>query len=231
MPTGTGAFLNMATLTTHGGGAMQFLTRGLLCGFLLVALPALAQPDAGTGFGTLIGTVIDALTKKPLPGAVVTATSPNLAGERTVVTDAQGSYRIPQLPPGVYALRFELETYKPYKRAEVQLRLNRIIRVNVELLPASFEGELDVTGTNVPTSDVATCPVGVNVDVEFIKSITVSRPSDKDGAPRTFESLSEQAPDAQTDSYGVSINGPVEPENGYVVDGLEVDFDKVPTVP
>ena len=84
---------------------------------------------------TIVGTVVSADGKKPAADVVVTATSPNLQGEQTVVSDAQGNYRIPQLPPGVYTLRFEKEQYKPYNRADVQLRLNRTIRVNVELLP------------------------------------------------------------------------------------------------
>lgn len=94
---------------------------------------------------TIIGTVISAQSRQPLPDVVVTATSPNLQGEQTVVTDAQGNYRIPQLPPGVYTLRFEDEGFKPYARSDIQLRLNRTIRVNVELLPNSLGGE--ATGT------------------------------------------------------------------------------------
>ncbi len=46
-------------------------------------------------------------------------------------------YRIPQLPPGIYTLRFEKEAFQPYSRADITLRLDRTIRVNVELLPES----------------------------------------------------------------------------------------------
>lgn len=87
---------------------------------------------------TIIGTVIDAQSRRPIADVVVTATSPNLQGEQTVVTDAQGNYRIPQLPPGVYTLRFENDSYKPYARSDIQLKLNRTIRVNVEMLPNSL---------------------------------------------------------------------------------------------
>ncbi|NMO13975.1 DUF3520 domain-containing protein [Pyxidicoccus fallax] len=233
---------------------MERSARGLLCGLLLwMGAPALAQPDAGTGTSVIIGTVIDAQSRQPVPEVVVTATSPNLQGEQTVVTDAQGNYRLPQLPPGIYTLRFEKEQFKPYARADIQLRLNRTIRVNVELLPESVGEVVEIIGTP-PTIDVGSTTGGVNVDQEFIKRIAVARPGGRGGAsrdtaaqapsqpaargptvtqshagmstggtPRSFESPAGVAPSAQPDSYGVSINGATSPENGYVVDGLSTN--------
>ncbi|MCY1016353.1 TonB-dependent receptor [Pyxidicoccus sp. MSG2] len=188
----------------------------VLAAGLLYGSAAFAQSS------TMIGTIIDAQSRQPVPDVVVTATSPNLQGEQTVVSDAQGNYRIPQLPPGVYTLRFEKEQFRPYARADVQLRLNRTIRVNVELLPESLGEVVEITGTP-PTIDVGSTTTGVNVDQEFIKRIAVARPGGKGGAARSFESLAELAPGAQTDNYGVSINGATSPENGYVVDGLSTN--------
>ncbi|RKH00515.1 TonB-dependent receptor [Corallococcus carmarthensis] len=188
----------------------------VLAAGLLYGSAAFAQSSV------IIGTVINTEDKKPAADVVVTATSPNLQGEQTVVTDAQGNYRIPQLPPGTYTLRFEKETFKPYARPEIQLLLNRTIRVNVELLPDSFTQTVDVIGTP-PTIDVGSTNQGVNVDQEFIKRIAVARPVGKGGATRSFESLAELAPGAQSDQYGVSINGTTSPENGYVVDGLSTN--------
>ncbi|WP_245814573.1 TonB-dependent receptor [Cystobacter ferrugineus] len=170
----------------------------------------------------IIGSVVNADNKKPVADVVVTATSPNLQGEQVVVTDAQGQYRIPQLPPGVYTLRFDKESFRPFSRSEVQLRLDRTIRVNVELLPEGFTEEIVLTGTP-PTIDVGSTNTGVNVDQDFIKRIAVNRPGGKGGGARSFESLAELAPGAQSDSYGVSINGTTSPENGYVVDGLSTN--------
>jgi hypothetical protein len=189
----------------------------LLAG-LLIGSAALAQSSSSV----IIGTVVSADTKQPVADVVVTATSPNLQGEQTVVTDAQGSYRIPQLPPGEYTLRYEKEAFKPFSRSDIQLRLNRTIRVNVELLPEAFTEVIEVAGTP-PTIDVGSTTTGVNVDQEFIRRIAVNRPGGKGGAARSFDSLAELAPGAQNDQYGVSINGSTSPENGYVVDGLSTN--------
>ncbi|WP_164019153.1 YfbK domain-containing protein [Pyxidicoccus trucidator] len=199
---------------------MKSIVPRVLCGLLmLLAVPSLAQPAAGTPSSVIIGTVIDAQSRQPIADAVVTATSPALQGEQTVVTDAKGNFRIPQLPPGVYTLRFEKEQFKPYARSDVQLRPNRTIRINAELLPESLGAVVELSGAP-PTIDVGSTTAGVNVDQEFIKRIAVARPGGKGGAARSFESLAETRPGARSDNYGVSISGTSSPERGYVVDGL-----------
>ncbi|HYI02413.1 TonB-dependent receptor, partial [Hyalangium sp.] len=193
----------------------------VLCAGLLFGSAVLAQSSSSV----IIGTVVNAdpsANKAPIVDVVVTATSPNLQGEQTVVTDKSGGYRIPQLPPGDYTLRFDAQGFKPFARSAVQLRLNRTIRVNVELLPEAFTEQIEITGTP-PTIDVGSTTTGVNVDQEFIRRIAVNRPGGKGGAARSFESLAELAPGAQNDQYGVSINGATSPENGYVVDGLSTN--------
>ena len=88
----------------------------------------------------------------------------------TVVTDAKGAYRIPQLPPGVYTLRFEREAYKPYSRDNITLRLDYSVRMNVELIPESaLSEEISVVG-QAPTVDIGSTSTGVNVSSSFIKT-------------------------------------------------------------
>ncbi len=123
------------------------LRSALCCVLLLLAAPALAD-------SVIIGTVSSADDKKPLQDVVVTATSPNLMGEQVVVTDAKGHFRIPQLPPGVYTLRFDKEFYRPFVRSNIPVRLDRTVRVNVELLTESFAEEMVVvSGGGAPPLD------------------------------------------------------------------------------
>ncbi len=96
-----------------------------------------ASSVAPSNGGKLVGTVVDASTRAPVPDVVVTATSPQLQFEQVAVTDRSGSYAFPQLAPGTYTLRFEHETYKPYPRGGIALEANRTLRLNVELLPES----------------------------------------------------------------------------------------------
>ncbi len=200
------------------------LAQGLCLVAVLFGSVALAQVTS-----VITGTVVDSATKKPVPDVLVTATAPGLMGEQVVVTDATGQYRIPQLPPSTYTLRFEKEAFKPYERGAISLRVGTTIRVNVELLPEGLTETMEVVAAP-PTVDVGSSAAGVSVDADILRNVAVIRPGGKGSAMRSFESLAELAPGANEDRYGVSISGSSSPESQYVVDGLSVNDPSVGTV-
>ena len=187
---------------------------------LLVVAPA---AHAQSGVSVLTGTVVDASSRAPVPDVVVTATSPSFQGEQVVVTDATGLYRVPQLPPGSYTLRFEKESYRPYSRAAIEVQADRTLRLNVELLPEVAGSEtVTVVGTP-PIVDVGSSTVGTTVNQDIVRNLAVARPGGLAGANRSFDSLAVLAPTANADVYGTSISGSQSPENSYLIDGLQVN--------
>ncbi len=191
----------------------------LICLALLAGSGAWAQ----IGASVLTGNVVDAATKAPVTDVVVTATSPGLQGEQVVVTDSTGLYRIPQLPPGTYTLRFEKESYRPFSRTGIDVSPDRTLRLNVELLPETAGAtEISVVGSP-PVVDVGSSTTGGSVNQDFIRNIAVARPGGLAGANRSFESLALTAPQATADVYGVAINGAQSPEQLYLIDGLSTN--------
>ena len=183
----------------------------------------LAGTAAHAQSAVLTGTVVDSSTKVPVADVVVTASSPSLQGEQVVITDASGLYRVPQLPPGSYTLRFEKETYRPYSRSGIDVVSDRTLRLNVELLPETAGTEtVTVVGT-APIIDVGSSTVGSTINQDFVHNLAVSRPNGLGGANRSFDSLAATAPGASNDVYGVSISGSQSPENSYLIDGLAVN--------
>jgi hypothetical protein len=87
------------------------------------------------GTSAIQGRVIDAETRKKLANVVITVTSPSLQGEQNQITDSSGAYRVENLPPGEYTLRAETFEYKPYSRGKITLPVDKVITVNMELLP------------------------------------------------------------------------------------------------
>ncbi len=193
-------------------------SRSLALVTCLAGSVALAQ-----GTSVLLGTLIDASTKQPVPDVVVTARAPSLQGEQVAVTDVAGQYRIPQLPPGVYTLTFTREAYRPFSRDGVTLRLGSSVRVNVELLPESALSEEILVVGHAPTIDVGSTTTGLNISGDFIRNVVVIAPGGKNAAARSFESLAGLAPGAAPDPYGISLNGATSPENQYLIDGLSVN--------
>ncbi|TQF11045.1 hypothetical protein FJV41_36235 [Myxococcus llanfairpwllgwyngyllgogerychwyrndrobwllllantysiliogogogochensis] len=146
----------------------------MLCGLLgLLASQALAQSSA------LVGTVVDARSLEPLAGVVVTVTSPTFLGEIAVLTDAQGTYRILELSPGMHTLVFQKEPYQPFMRDNVQLRPNRTRRVNVTLPLIPIDEPLEVIG-KPPLIDAGARNTCVNMSEEFVKCTDVVRPVARD---------------------------------------------------
>ncbi|WP_395833402.1 mucoidy inhibitor MuiA family protein [Archangium violaceum] len=156
------------------------------------AQQALAAPQRTS---VIIGSVVSAADKAPIADVTVTATSPNLSNEQVVVTDAKGEYRFSQFPPGVYMLRFDKESFRPFTRTDIQLFPERVIRVNMELLPDSFS-ELSEIEVAPPAIDVGSTSAGVSVEPEYIKRIEVKRPGGRGGASRSssFEVSLPSAP-------------------------------------
>src|SRR5262245_64234958 len=81
---------------------------GLVSAVLLWPVFAFAQ---ATGTGIVTGRVVDS-SGAVLPGVTVTMKSPQALGQFTAVTDAQGLYRISNLPPATYDARAELQGFQ-----------------------------------------------------------------------------------------------------------------------
>ncbi|HEU4533009.1 MAG TPA: DUF4349 domain-containing protein, partial [Polyangiaceae bacterium] len=136
--------------------------------------------------------------------AVVTAVSP--AGERTVVTDGAGVYRLFGLTPGAYGLRVEADRYRVEQRGVVVMQ-GASPRQDISLVPEQSQAE-EVT-------------------------VVGRAPGGGGGAPaRSFESLTEQAvPAGHASAYNVPISGSTSPENAYVIDGQSTSDAPPPTPP
>ena len=168
-------------------------------GRVIALLLALVGTAAQAQNAVLTGTVVDSSTKAPVADVVVTASSPTLQGEQVVITDASGLYRVPQLPPGSYTLRFEKESYRPFARSGIDVVSDRTLRLNVELLPDVVGTEtVTVVGT-APIIDVGSSTVGSTINQDYVHNLAVSRPNGLGGANRSFDSLAAIAPKASND--------------------------------
>jgi hypothetical protein len=104
-------------------------------------LPASAWAQA-----TITGVVKDS-TGATIPGVAVDASSPALIEKvRTAVTDDAGRYRIEDLRPGVYKVRFTLKGWAPYERDGVELAGSFTATVDAQLAIGPLTETLTVKG-------------------------------------------------------------------------------------
>src|SRR5262245_49383764 len=111
----------------------------LLSALCLGASPALGQ--ARSSSADLAGVVSDP-SKSPIRGASVTATNFAVGLARSAKTDANGSYRIPLLPPGVYEVKIEINGFSTQIKKDVTLTVGQILTLNIEMaMGGPKEGE------------------------------------------------------------------------------------------
>ncbi len=103
----------------------------LLIATVLLTIVAFSQQENAA---SITGTVTDARTKMPMPEAVVTLKSNSFEGEKYTLTDSSGSYRINNLPAGVYHITFEMEGYGKSSKDSIIVSQGISLAVNYELM-------------------------------------------------------------------------------------------------
>jgi hypothetical protein len=186
--------------------------RGCLLALAALVFTASAAMAQGVQTGVLTGTVVDT-EGLVLPGVTVTVTSPSLQGARTTVTDGNGVYSVPGLPPGNYTLQFELSGMQTVS-AQQRVDLGLTARVDARMQLATVTEQITVTA-ELPTL-VTTTTGGANYRLEEI---------DRLAAPRTVQGIAALAPGLteNTPNAGqVTIAGGFAYDNQFLVDGVDV---------
>ena len=128
---------------------------------VLTAVVAFAQATA-----ELNGRVTDD-SGAVLPGVTVAATQTDTAFMRTVVTDANGTYSMPNLPTGPYRLEMSLQGFKSYVQTGIVLQVGATPTINAVLAVGNVEETISVEGA-APLVDVRSAGISEVVENERI---------------------------------------------------------------
>jgi len=135
--------------------------------WLLVAAGAAAQ----TGQGSLRGYVKDD-QGGALPGVTVTARSAALMQPTTVLTDAEGYYRLMNLPPGTYVVTAELTGFATFRREDVLLRAGANFQVDMTMKIGTLQETVTVAGES-PMLEVSKPSNVLNISGEFQREMPI----------------------------------------------------------
>ncbi|MCC7010829.1 MAG: carboxypeptidase regulatory-like domain-containing protein, partial [Acidobacteria bacterium] len=146
-------------------GALSALLAGTI--LLANAMGAFAQ----TGSATLTGTVADNVGV--VPGASVTATQAQTNVVRTAVSNDQGVFRIPALPPGRYVVKVEMDGFRPLNVAEFNLLANEIRDLGKLTMSAGGVSESVTITAEVTPVQTATSQLTKNITSDTLVSVQV----------------------------------------------------------
>jgi outer membrane receptor for ferrienterochelin and colicin len=174
-----------------------------LISFVLAAGVAVVQAQTT---GTLSGRVLDK-QGRTVTGAKLVLSGSNLQGTRAFVSDAEGRYRFPLIPPGTYTISATHEGFNPAK-AQVLVGLDRT--ASVDLTMAQLAGAVVEVVDAAAAVDIKAAASGANFTQETLAKLPTSR---------DFGNIALLAPGVTQDEVGLKVYGGTGAENSYLVDG------------
>jgi carboxypeptidase family protein/TonB-dependent receptor-like protein len=202
-----------------------------LAAVTMLLTPCWASAQGTTG--SISGTVTDE-SKAVMPGVTVTAKNTETGLERAQVTDAQGRYRVLDLPPGPYVVTVELPGFAPVRREELTVTIGKDLLVDVELKVKGVAEQITVSGESSNVS-LGTTTIGGVVTTQQIAELPLNG--------RSFMQLATLQPGVIvsratakdfTGGFGntqLAIGGARPEQTGYLMDGTNIAdiSDKAPS--
>ena len=178
-------------------------------GLTAVAIVAGAALNAQTSVTGAVSGVVTDNNGSPVAGATVTLKSGQVT--RSIVTGADGSFRLGLLNAGSWEASVSKDGFNGYK-GTVAVNVNETRGLNVKLAPVSST-TVNVVG-NYSSVDVTSSTQGLNTSVDSIREVPLPT--------RDFSSLAYLAPGVVNSGFGndPAMGGGSGAENQYVVDGL-----------
>ena len=195
----------------------RLLLMTLLACTLIAALPGAARVHAQGVTGAILGTVTDPEGSR-LPGVTVTVTGPQLIkGQEVTTSSDQGTYRVPNLPPGVYAVSFEIQGFQPVRREGITLLSGQSLAVDVRFQVATLQETLIVTA-DAPLVDTRNSALVNIAEEQTLKNVPVERQYTK------FLNIMPGVVDTKYDfTQGNNVHGSSSRQNKYAMDGMGTD--------
>jgi hypothetical protein len=167
--------------------------------------------------GGIQGSVADT-AGEPLPGVTVVINSESMQGSRSTVTDTDGLFRFPLVPPGTYTAVFALTGFQRFEQQNVRVGLEQTITLDVRM-NSTFTEEVLVTAES-PVIDTTSPAIGSDFNQTLLNDMPLSREFNQvvylatgavEGGGLADDAVAGNA----------SIMGASALENRYVVDQLD----------
>ncbi|MEW6127371.1 MAG: carboxypeptidase regulatory-like domain-containing protein [Acidobacteriota bacterium] len=186
----------------------------MLC--VLCTAPGLAQ----TTSGSITGTIVDQ-QQSAIANATVTATEESKGFSLTAITDNEGRFVLPQVPPGTYTLRIEASGFKSQERKAITLIANdRLTLGNLSLEVGAVTETVSVTSEATPIQ-AESGERSFAIQGEVIRNTGVKTRSYINLATLAPGVVTTGAGDGNTEnSTNLSVNGVRTNSNNVQIDGI-----------
>jgi len=141
-------------------------------GLFLAAAPALM---AQVTTGQISGRVADT-DNRPIRGARVVLTAPQLMRQREVMTDANGEWRALLLPPGDYAIRISSDGHVGSSVRNIRIGIGSALRHDIVLKPIAVASEtIEIGGAEGIVADKTDTKTAISYSADSLAQLTGGR--------------------------------------------------------
>lgn len=121
----------------------KFVFSAVFCG-LILCLSSIKAVSQDLDNVTISGKITDS-NNSPIAGATVTATLTTTGVARTVTTNEDGFYRIVELEPGIYTVKFSANGFGTKEQTDLNTIAGQNVQINIPLSPANVTAEQTIT--------------------------------------------------------------------------------------
>jgi hypothetical protein len=176
----------------------------------LASSPAFAQGRQSGALGGRVSTP----DGQPLPGVTVTVTSTSLQGQRSVVADVNGVFRLTGLPPGDYVVTFEMSGMASGER-RAMIELGGDVTIDQGLSIQTVREFVDVRGAT--PAAVASASGAFNLRASETRLLPTGR------TPFLLTELAPGLTDNTPNSNQVTIGGGFAYDNVFLMNGVDIN--------
>ena len=185
----------------------------------MVFLVLLLSAEYAQAQNALVAGTIKDQSGAVIPGVTLDAKNQETGLSRTVVSDDNGHFRLPALPPGTYTVTADLAGFTKEEVKDIVLVIDQTAMVDFTMKPAQMSETVAVVA-EAPMVDTAASTVSTSVSNQQIQDLPV--------ASRRWIDLAMLTPGTSQDNirgffYRGNVNiggGAREYSNGFVVDGV-----------
>jgi hypothetical protein len=200
---------------------LRCISAAKLASIAVVALSGVAAYAQTTG--TILGQVLDS-TKAAISNAGVEAENVNTGLTRKALTNAEGTYLIPSLPPGSYRITVSVPGFKIFTQSGILLEVGQNARVDAVLQVGTVSEEVTVAAQALSV-DTQSTTVGATVDNRRLTTIPLNG--------RNVLSLAQLLPGVGTGNIQttvpnarsgptITISGARDTDNNIILDGASM---------
>jgi len=188
----------------------------LLALFFVCSLGLRAQQSRGSFTGTVTDT-----SGGVIPGAKVTATEVDTGISQSSLTQEDGSYTIPLLPPGRYQLSAEKAGFEKTSQGIITLAVDAHPKIDLELKVGSQATTIEVQ-SSAPVLDTQTYSVGTTVEQAKVSELPFNGRQFLEATLFTPGVVPGSQGSELNDNRGgsINVNGMRESMNDFLLDGM-----------